>query len=110
MANDHQKSEIILSGISASPGICIGKAYIVDREGVDVIKRYRISQADVKNEINRFKTAVKQAKAELNEIIANTPEGLQQHSDILQTHVVLLEDKMIFDRTVETINNDTVNA
>lgn len=110
MANDHQNSEIILSGISASPGICIGKAYIVDREGVDVIKRYRISQADVRNEINRFKTAVKQAKAELNQIIANTPEGLQKHSDILQTHVVLLEDKMIFDRTVETINKDTVNA
>ena len=110
MTHDHQKSEIILSGISASPGICIGKAYIVDREGVDVIKRYRISKADVQNEINRFKTAVKQAKAELNQIIANTPEGLQQHSDILQTHVVLLEDKMIFDRTVETINAEHVNA
>jgi len=110
MANSIQKSEIKLSGISASPGICIGKAYLVDREGVDVIKRYRIPQADVQNEINRFKTAVKQAKTELNDIIANTPEGLQQHSDILQTHVVLLEDKMIFDRTVETINKDYVNA
>jgi phosphotransferase system enzyme I (PtsI) len=110
MANSNQKSEIKLSGISSSPGICIGKAYLVDREGVDVIKRYRIPQADVQNEINRFKTAVKQAKADLNEILANTPEGLQQHSDILQTHVVLLEDKMIFDRTVETINKDTVNA
>jgi len=110
MANHHQKAEMVLSGISASPGICIGKAYIVDREGVDVIKHYRISSAEVQNEINRFKTAVKQAKAELNDIIANTPEGLQQHSDILQTHVVLLQDKMIFDRTVETINQDTVNA
>jgi len=26
-------------GIGASPGICIGKAYIVDQEGVDVIEK-----------------------------------------------------------------------
>ena len=35
-------SEIKLSGINASPGICIGKAYIVDREGVDVVEKYQI--------------------------------------------------------------------
>jgi phosphotransferase system enzyme I (PtsI) len=28
-------NETILKGINASPGICIGKAYIVDKEGVD---------------------------------------------------------------------------
>ena len=33
-----QGGEIRLKGISASPGICIGKAYLVDREGVDVVK------------------------------------------------------------------------
>jgi hypothetical protein len=31
------KREIILKGINASAGICIGKAYLVDRSGVDVI-------------------------------------------------------------------------
>ena len=29
--------EIIIKGLNASPGICIGKAYIVDQEGVDVV-------------------------------------------------------------------------
>jgi phosphotransferase system enzyme I (PtsI) len=34
--------EIIIKGISASPGICTGKAYLVDREGVDVLRHYHI--------------------------------------------------------------------
>ena len=37
-----EQKEIILEGISASPGICIGKAYLVDHEGVDIVKRYQI--------------------------------------------------------------------
>ena len=45
--------EIVLKGISASPGICIGKAYAVDREGVDVVDRYDISEKKVKNEVKR---------------------------------------------------------
>ena len=104
MLDNKEPREIVLTGISASPGICIGKAYLVDREGVDVIKRYQILKSGIQNEKNRFKKAVKQAKSELNDIIANTPEGLRQHSDILNSHMLLLQDKMLFDRTLDIIN------
>ena len=108
---DHQEpNEIIIKGICTSPGICIGKAYLVDREGVDVIKRYHIQKSSLQNETNRFKAAVKHAKDELHQIIAETSEGLRQHSDILETHAVLLEDKMLFGRTIETIEKELINA
>jgi len=110
MSDNKEHREIVLTGISASPGICIGKAYLVDREGVDVIKRYQILKSELQNEKNRFKQAVKQAKSELNDIIANTPEGLRQHSDILKSHMLLLKDKMLFDRTLDTIDQERVNA
>ncbi len=110
MAENTEQRELVLTGISTSPGICIGKAYLVDREGVDVIKRYQILKSGLQNEKNRFKKAVKQAKSELNDIISNTPEGLRQHSDILNSHMVLMEDKMLFDRTIETIGKEMVNA
>jgi phosphotransferase system enzyme I (PtsI) len=42
MSDNKKQRELILTGISASPGICIGKAYLVDRDGVDVIKLYHI--------------------------------------------------------------------
>ena len=35
--SETQIDEIRLTGINASPGICIGKAYLVDREGVKVV-------------------------------------------------------------------------
>ena len=34
MSNDNEHKELVLKGISASPGICIGKAYLVGKEGV----------------------------------------------------------------------------
>ena len=110
MSEDKKPGELVLNGISASPGICIGKAYRVDREGVDVVKRYRILKSGLQNEKNRFKKAVKQAKSELNGILANIPDDLRQHSDILKSHVMLLEDKMLFDRTIDIIGEEMVNA
>ena len=73
-------------------------------------RRYHILKSGLQNEKNRFKKAVKQAKSELNDIIANTPEGLRQHSDILKSHMLLLQDKMLFDRTLDTIDQERVNA
>lgn len=102
--------EIVLKGIGGSPGICIGKAYIVDKEGVNVVKKYYISEDDLQNEKNRFKAAVKKATDELHEIIENTPEELRQHANILETHAVMLKDKMLYGRTIETIENEMVNA
>ena len=51
--------ETILTGIGASPGICIGKAYLVDTGGVDVINKYAIEGKELGRETNRFRSAVK---------------------------------------------------
>jgi phosphotransferase system enzyme I (PtsI) len=104
------KGETRLKGIGGSPGICIGKAYLVDREGVDVVEKYFIEKKELHNEKNRFKVAVKRAEDELHKIIEHTPEELRQHSDILATHVVLLKDKMLYGRTIDTIQKERVNA
>ena len=99
-----------LTGINASPGICIGKAYLVDTEGVEVVEKYAVADKQIAAEIKRFKTAVGKAKEELAGIIRNTPEELRQHTYILETHVLLLKDKMLYERTIETIKKEMVNA
>lgn len=101
--------EIIIKGISASPGICIGKAYLVDREGVDVLRHYHIPEKKLSDEIKRFKTAVKKAKDELDHIAANSPEELKK-VHILETHMALLKDKALYGKTIETIKAQRVNA
>ncbi len=108
--SDSDTQEIRLKGISASPGICIGKAYLVDREGVDVIEKYAVAEDRLEEEVNRFKTAVSQAEAAMREIIENTPEELRQSSFILETHLVLLRDKMFYGRIIHTIRSERVNA
>lgn len=102
--------EIRFTGISGSPGISIGKAYLVDRDGVNVVEKYYIHQGDLKTEVNRFKAAVKKAKDDLGTVIAGTPEDLRQHVGILETHMALYQDKMLYARTIETIEKEMVNA
>ncbi len=108
--DDDKSRQIIIHGISGSPGICIGKAYIVDREGVDIIKRYFISENRITDEINRFKTAVKKAKEEHALIIKSLNGDLGSQLDILETHMVLFKDKMLYGKTIEIIKKEGINA
>jgi phosphotransferase system enzyme I (PtsI) len=107
---DKSNRERIIRGIAGSPGICIGKAYLVDKGGVEVLPKYAIAKGKLAAERKRFKTAVKKAADELHRIIADIPEELREHAQILETHSVLLKDKMLYGRTIETIENDQINA
>jgi phosphoenolpyruvate-protein phosphotransferase (PTS system enzyme I) len=107
---DQEQREIILKGIGGSPGICIGKAYLVGKEGVDVVKQYEVRPEALCAEVSRFKTAVKKAQQALRRIIGDTPEAFRQHAQILETHMLLLEDKMIYDRTIDVIEKERINA
>ncbi len=102
--------EIVLQGIAGSPGICIGKAYLVDKGGVDVVRKYRLADDRLEAEMNRFRQAVQKAKEELHQILSDTPEELRDHARILESHVVLLKDKMLYGRTIDIIQKEKVNA
>ncbi|MGD8268202.1 MAG: phosphoenolpyruvate--protein phosphotransferase [Desulfobacterales bacterium] len=102
--------ELLLKGIGAAPGICIGKAYLVDREGVEVVPKYFLHPDRIQAEVNRFKKAVADAKEDLLQIMAGMPEDLQQQTSILETHLLLFDDKMLSGRSIETIERDKVNA
>ncbi|MGE0083426.1 MAG: phosphoenolpyruvate--protein phosphotransferase [Desulfococcaceae bacterium] len=107
---DKENREIVLKGIAAAPGICIGKAYLVYREGVNVIRQYHISDAELEDEKKRFKTAVKKSTEELRGIIEDTPEDFREHAAILETHVALLRDKMLYGKAIEQIETEKINA
>jgi phosphoenolpyruvate-protein phosphotransferase (PTS system enzyme I) len=102
--------EVILKGISGSPGICIGKAYVVDKEGVNIIERYPVSKAMVPGEIDRFKNAVAKAKKEHARIIEALDKDVSETLNILETHMALFKDKMLYGKTIETIQNEQINA
>ncbi|THB76354.1 MAG: phosphoenolpyruvate--protein phosphotransferase [Desulfobacteraceae bacterium] len=108
--NSPKSGQIIINGISGSPGICIGKAYLVDRQGVNVIKRYMIEPEKVPTEISRFKTAVSEAKHDHTAIIEALDDDLSENLTILETHLALFKDKMLYGKTIDTITNEHINA
>jgi phosphotransferase system enzyme I (PtsI) len=108
--SENVQNETILYGIGGSPGICIGKAYLVDKEGVDVVPKYSIPGDHLSNEKKRFKSAVKKATDELHKIISDNTDRILESSHILETHLVLLKDKMLYGRTIETIELERINA
>lgn len=108
--NKTRPGQMTIRGISGSPGICIGKAYVVDREGVNLIKRYPVSEAMVPAEIDRFKNAVIKAKNDHAMVIKSLDHDLSENLNILETHMVLFKDKMLYGKTIETISRDKINA
>lgn len=110
MSEPDFQNEIIITGISGSPGICIGQAYLVDKEGVNVVEKYPVAEENLESEIIRFKTAVKKTRDELTEIINSLPEDLSQHITILESHMALSNDKMLYEKTIEEIETRKINA
>ncbi|KPK14620.1 MAG: phosphoenolpyruvate-protein phosphotransferase, partial [Nitrospira bacterium SG8_3] len=109
MADSTQKT-LSLQGIGASPGIAIGKAYLLEREDLDVTEKRFIQPEEIGAEINRFKQAVKKAQENLRQIIKDVPEEYRDHVYILDSHMMLLKDRMIYDGTIEQIKQNNLNA
>jgi phosphotransferase system enzyme I (PtsI) len=102
--------EKIYKGIVASPGIVIGRAYLLDRRKVVVAGR-RIEEVSVKDELARFKKAVEVSKTQLEDLKKRFTKDLgKSHRYILETHIMLLEDKMLVDGSIKRIKDSYLNA
>ena len=100
----------VLSGVGVTPGIAIGKAYHVDRGKIPVAYYYLPSSAEVEKEIQRFQTAVERAEADLGKIKAKIAGEFSEHVYILDTHLLILRDRVLFDETIRIIREHQVNA
>jgi phosphotransferase system enzyme I (PtsI) len=105
-----QQINKFIQGIGASPGILIGKAYLVERSKVRLPQK-RIQPVQVEEEVKRFLKALQDSRIQLTEIKEKIldPE-VRRHSFILDVHVMILDDKMLIQDTVDTIRKKKVNA
>ena len=105
-----QQINKFIQGIGASPGIIIGKAYLVERFKVRLPQK-RIDPEQVEEEVKRFLKAIQESQNQLMEIKEKIldPE-VRQHSFILDVHLMILNDEMLLQDTVDTIRKKKVNA
>jgi len=101
---------LTLQGIAGSPGIAIGKAYLVEQEDIDVVEKRFVEPENIPGEVKRFKEGVKKAQKQLQSVIEEVPEELKDHTYILHAHMMLLKDRMIYNGTIEHIERENVNA
>ncbi len=99
-----------LKGVGASGGVAIGQAYLVDRSRVKVVYQYLIDPSQIEPEIERFKEAVTKADLQLHQIIEDIPEEIKDHAGIIDSHRLILKDRMIYDQTLELIRTEQINA
>jgi phosphotransferase system enzyme I (PtsI) len=105
-----QQINKFIQGIGASPGIILGKAYLVERFKVRLPQK-RINPDQVEEEVRRFHKAIQESRNQLMEIKEKIldPE-VRQHSFILDVHLMILDDQMLLQDTVDMIRKKKVNA
>jgi phosphotransferase system enzyme I (PtsI) len=99
-----------LEGIAVSPGIIVGKARLVDRSRVKILYQYLISDKQVNQEVERFREALSTTKEQIIALKNGMPEQLKQHAFILDTQLMIMDDGMISDSTIDTITKEKMNA
>ncbi len=99
----------ILKGVGASPGVVFGQAHLVGRDKLKLVRR-RIKDQEVEDELARFTQAVSQAEEQMSRLLAEMPEELLEHAGILKSHLLMLKDKMVYDRTLKLIAQEKINA
>ncbi|MDP2798389.1 MAG: phosphoenolpyruvate-utilizing N-terminal domain-containing protein, partial [Deltaproteobacteria bacterium] len=98
----------ILKGVPVFPGIAIGKALHIDRRKIKVVYEYLMNDEQVAAEIVRFKEAVEQTQLALLAIKEEIPEELREHCSIIDSHLLILKDKMLYDQTLRIIAEEKI--
>lgn len=97
-------------GIGVSPGIVIGKAYLLNRE-IESIPKYKIVNSDKNKEIQRFKDAIKLSIAQLKNIKERLSKALgQEHVYIFDAKILMLQDEILHKKITENIMHKKMNA
>lgn len=95
------------TGIAASPGVAIGPAYVVDRRHIHVPHR-TVEKSELDAEIRRFRKALRETQAQLEQIKARLPHG--EHRQILKAQQLMLRDPDLTGGVEQTIKESQLCA
>lgn len=97
-----------LTGIAASAGIAIARAYELSL--VD-LSYEQIEVKDTEEEIKRFSKALKKSIEDLEKIREHTRRAIdKEHAEIFSAHILILQDPEIIEPIKEKITESQVNA
>lgn len=96
-----------LKGIPGAPGIGIGTAQVLKKE-LDIP---RFAVEDSKEELDRFYRALDQSKQQVSQLLERASKnGNKDVADIMQAHLMMLDDPEFLAKVKESIENEKLNA
>ena len=101
---------LVLQGSGVSNGIAIGKAYILERDQLDIAE-YAIPPERLDEEIIRFRAAVATAREELHATRAQIPASAPAEiAAFIETYLLMLDDHTLSSVPEEIIRKQGCNA
>ena len=102
---------IKLRGIGVSSGIAIGTARLFQVSSIEVGES-TVLEPNLESEVERFLEAIQKTRVQIEElgIRVNQRGEDKALSEVLNLHLLLLEDKMIIARTLDLIRNERFGA
>ena len=100
-----------LQGIPASPGIVIGRAWVLSDRG-EIKGRFHLlfTEEEQAHEVDRFQTAMDQAHEDLTRLRQEIAAEFPEHAHLLELHLFILKDQMLNDETLRLIREEHLNA
>ena len=101
---------MVIKGIAASPGIVIGKAFLINSQTLSITKR-KIPKEELPLEIARFEEALIKTRSEIIEVkkkITNELGG--EHGEIFDAHLLVLEDRALIEEVIAGLKKDRASV
>lgn len=100
----------VIHGIGVSPGIAIGKAYLLERGRIPVPHSVLLGEEAVAQECKRFEDSVSRAVSDLESIRQSIHPDYKDHFHVLEVHQMILKDRLLYDETLRLIREENLNA
>lgn len=97
-----------ISGIAASAGIAVARAFILEHPDYTITKT---AISDVEAELAKLQDALEKSKGELQAIKERTLAELgEKKAEIFESHLLILEDPELISPVMDKIREEAVNA
>lgn len=100
----------IVQGIGVSPGIAIGKAYVLARARIAVPQTNLVGEDALDAECAQFEAAVSRAEQDLEGLKQRIHPDFKEHIKLLEVHQLILRDRLIYGETLHLIRQERINA
>lgn len=109
MPNNPDKSEVVFEGISASPGIAYGAAFVYRKSELKV-PEYQVPQEKRAAELERLDSALMKTRGQITSIRDEVKRNLgEEEARIFDAHLMVLEDQALISETEREVETTGLN-